>query len=358
VQSSSLKPLKILLTACGCPGASTLIKMLKLNGERSIQIVGTDMDSEAIGRFFCESFYQVPSGSSPNYISEITKIIKREQPDIVFPESSNEVIPLAEAKRELEALGTKVVVSSPEALLVATNKYLMYETLREKTQLPLPNYSSVTTYDEFVSTIYDLGYPKNPVVFKPHIGKGSRGVRILDPNANRLSQLLDQKPISKFMSLDELREIFQNIETPNFPQLVVMEYLEGMEKTTDSIALNGRELVTTVKTVERARWGVIVNGELVQDEDLINQTRAILKAIPLSYCVNIQFIAGKLIEINPRVSSFIYQDDFIPPYLAIKLALGEIDEEQVTSYQDKVDYGRRMVRYMDQVFHKGGCRLL
>jgi len=65
----------------------------------------------------------------------------------------------------------------------------------------------------------------------------------------------------------------------------------------------------------------------------------------------LQFIGGKLIEINPRVSTFIYQDDLIMPYLAIKLALGEMTEEEVREQQGKVKIGRRFVRYMDQVFY-------
>jgi len=67
----------------------------------------------------------------------------------------------------------------------------------------------------------------------------------------------------------------------------------------------------------------------------------------------LQFIGEKLIKINPCVSSFIYQDDLIPPYLAVKLALGELDEDGVRAYQKRVAYGRRMVRYMDRVFYGG-----
>jgi hypothetical protein len=37
-------------------------------------------------------------------------------------------------------------------------------------------------------------------------------------------------------------------------------------------------------------------------------------------------------------------------YLSIKLALGEITSDEVKVYQDKSKYGRRMVRYMDQIF--------
>ena len=74
--------------------------------------------------------------------------------------------------------------------------------------------------------------------------------------------------------------------------------------------------------------------------------------IPLSYNISIQFIGNKLIEINPRTSTYIYQDNLIEPYLAIKLLLGELTPEQIREYNGKIDYGRRMIRYMDQIFFK------
>ena len=347
-----MRKLKIVLTACGCPGASTLIRMLKNNGERPIDIIGTDMDNEAVGRFLCDGFYRVPAGQSEEYIPHLLEIIEKERPDILFPESSYEVYPLAQNKTKFEALGTQVVVSDPEPIAIANNKFLMYETLRKQTAIPLPQYHSVETLDEFLTAIEKLGYPESPVTFKPHIGKGSRGVRILDAKINRKQHLLEEKPQSKFMSLPEFEEIFS--DQGAFPQLLVMEYLEGAELTSDCIALQGSALLTTIKTVEQARWGVIVRGELVNRPDLVSQTQTILNSIPLSYCVNLQFIATKLIEINPRVSTFIYQNDLIAPYLAVKLALGEISEDDVMKHQTKIDYGRRMVRYMDQLFHKGG----
>jgi len=354
----TLRPIKLILTACGCPGASTLIRMLKQNGEREVEIIGTDMSLEAVGRYFCDGFHQVPSGTSPEYIPVMMDLVEKEKPDLIFPESSNEVLSLARSIKEFEGIGTGVVVSSPESIELASNKYLMYEAVRKGSGIDLPTYHSASNLDDFLEAADKLGYPDSPIVFKPHFGKGSRGVRIIDPRANRLHQLMEEKPTNKFMSLDEFTEIFRGLADEDFPNLLVMEYLEGMEKTADTIAMDGRELLTTIKTVERARWGVIVEGELVQDDSLVSQSREILRSIPLSYCVNIQFIANKLIEINPRVSTFIYQNDLIAPYLAVKLALGEITEEDVKAYRSKIDYGRRMIRYMDQLFHKKEERVL
>ena len=343
-----MKKIKLILTACGCPGASTLIRMLRNNGEREIEIVGVDMDEQAIGRFLADRFYQVPPGDSGDYIPRLLEITKREKPDIVFPESSNEVYNLACNRKKLEDIGAKVVVSDPEAIDIAANKHKMYEVLRNKTDIDLPSYYLANSPEDFLKAIGNLGYPDKPVIFKPPVGKGSRGVRIIDPAISRKDILMREKPISKYISLEEFKEIFFQDKT--FPPLLVMEYLKGTEYTADSIALEGRALLTTIKTVEQARWGVIVKGELVRRPDLVEQARKIIEAIPLSYCVNIQFIEDKLIEINPRVSTFIYQDSLIAPYIAIKLALGEITADEVTAYNSRIDYGRRMVRYMDQVF--------
>jgi len=343
-----LKPIKVLLTACGCPGASTLIRMLKENGEREVTIIGVDADDQAIGRFLADRFFRVPLARSPDYIPHMLELVEQVQPDVLLPESSTEVYPLAVHKEEFEDRGTAVLVSDPEAIEIASNKYRMYEVLKQKTDLPLPQYHYPRNLDEFISAVEKLGYPERPVCFKPHVGKGSRGFRILDPHIDRKELLLNYKPNSRYMSLEEFVEIFKG--DPEFPDFIVMEYLEGMEYTTDPLAIDGEMLLCTTKTVEAARWGVIVKGQLVNAPELVEQTKEILKVIPLSYNVNIQFIGNRLIEINPRVSSFIYQDDLIAPYVAVKLALGEITPDDVRRLQSRIAYGRRMVRYMDQVF--------
>jgi len=351
LSNNSVVNMKILLTGVGCPGASALIKMLKNNGERTVKIVGVDMDNEAAGRFFVDKFYKVPPGGSKDYIPFMVDLVAKEKPDILFPELTYEVYPLASNKQLFEELGTKVLVSEPEAIRIANNKYLMYEALNGK--ISLPKYFSVNSYEGFMNAAGELGYPEKPIVFKPHVGKGSRGVRIIDPKIDHKKHILETKPTSKYMSIAVFSEIFK--DAVDFPELLVMEYLDEKNKgqrTADSLCMEGRALFTTIKTVEQTRCGVIVKGELIKDTNLVEQTHKILKAISLSYCVNLQFIAGKLIEINPRVSSFVYQKDLNPPYLAVKLALGELNEEDLITYSEKIDYGLRMVRYMDQVSHR------
>jgi len=329
--------------------------MLQELPDRKISIVGTDIDDEAVGKFLVDRFYKVPHGRSEEYIPTMLSIVEKELPDVLLPESSDEIKQLSEHKQKFREYGAEILVSDSDVSKLTDNKYRMYEYLSQNAQISLPEFYIARSHRDFHKAAAKLGYPEKPIVIKPPVGKGSRGVRIIDSEINQKNLILKEKPDTLYMSIEEFDHVFT---TGEFPELLVMEYLNGEEVTADSICLQGKELLTTFKTVEKARCGVITRGELVERPNLMKATREILNAIPLSYCINVQFIDGKLVEINPRVSTFIFQRDFLLVDLAIRLAMGEITEEVISNYQYNIDYGRRMVRYMDQVFHNDGRRVL
>ena len=343
-----LRPIKLLLTATGAPGCSTLIRKLKNNGERETEIIGTDINEEVIGKFWSDKFYIIPPANSEDYIKSIIKIIKKENPDVFLPVSSAEVIPVSRNKKLLEKEGTKVMVSSYESLEIATNKYKLYLKLRENS-ISVPKFYYPRNLEEFTDMAKWLGYPEKKVCFKPHIGKGSRGFRILDESISRKDLLLNYKPESKYMSLKEFINIFK--EEEDFPDFIIMEYIEGKAYDAMVLCFEGETLLTTIKTREKERWGIITYGELVKNNEIIKLVKDIITIVPLSYNIGLQFIGNKLIEINPRLSTFIYQGNLIEPYLGIKLCLGEISKKEIYKYQDMVNYGKRMIRYMDQIFY-------
>jgi hypothetical protein len=148
--------------------------------------------------------------------------------------------------------------------------------------------------------------------------------------------------------MQEFKAIFKS--EPVFPDLLVMEFVEGEEIDAMTLSHAGEALLVTCKTRESARAGVVTRAELVCRPELVTACNKIIERIPLSYNSGMQFKGGRLIEINTRVSTFIYQDDMIEPYLSIKLALGEISHDEVRAYQGRIQFGRRMIRYMDQTF--------
>lgn len=345
-----MRDIKIIVTAVGCPGASTFIKYLRdYVKERKISIIGIDMNPEAVGRFMVDKFYLSPAANQiEEYKQFVFNLIREEKPDLFFCVSSYEVNQIALIKDQMEALGTKVIVSSAEALDIAGNKYNLYNKLKGITGVKIPRYFNPKNLTEFVEMAKELGYPKKRVCFKPHFSKGSRGFRIIDDTISRRDLLLNYKPESTFISMNEFVSIFENEK--DFPDLMIMEYIDGEEIDAMVLSYNNEALLITCKTRETTRAGVVMTGEMVKRSEIELACEKIIKEIPLNYNSGIQFKGGYLIEINPRVSTFIYQDNLIEPYLSIKLALGEISPAEIKDISKNIQYGRRFLRFMDQIF--------
>ncbi len=145
----TLPPLTIVLTAAGCPGAATLIRMLKANGERELRIVGVDMRADAVGRFLCDGFETVPPGASDEYLPALAAVVERERPDVLFVQSSAEVGPVARSRATFADLGARVLVASPEAVEVCSDKAAMHAALAGS-GVPEPRVLMPSSLEEFV----------------------------------------------------------------------------------------------------------------------------------------------------------------------------------------------------------------
>ena len=50
-------------------------------------------------------------------------------------------------------------------------------------------------------------------------------------------------------------------------------------------------------------------------------------------------------EINPRVSTYIYGKNYCAPYLSLKLAMGEMSANEGQAFQDKLPIGQALETY-------------
>jgi hypothetical protein len=131
---------------------------------------------------------------------------------------------------------------------------------------------------------------------------------------------------------------------------MLMEFVEGVEYTVDALVENGRLLLHQTKTREAIDTGLAMAFRTVDRPDLLAAAEHICRALGLDWFVNVQFKGDHLLEVNPRVSTFVYQEDFNLPYLGIKRALGELPDADLPALQSRVRDSRRTVRYYDQVF--------
>jgi carbamoyl-phosphate synthase large subunit len=191
----------------------------------------------------------------------------------------------------------------------------------------------------------ELGYPDRPVCFKPVFSSGSRGFRVLDPTVDRAHQLLYERPGSVAMRLDEALELLPDEGV----DLLVMELATGGERTIDGIADGERVVLGHPKTRESMRAGLAMYFVTLEDEELMRIADAIVRELAIEWFVNIQLVGDFVIEINPRVSTIVYQEDLNLPYLGVKRALGEISDDELAALRSRVRPGRTALRYFDQL---------
>ena len=338
-----MRPLTVLLTASGVPGSAALIRALRENGEREVRIVGTDMSELAIGRHLCDSFHVVPAGSEPGFTDALVDICERERIDAVLPQSSYELLPLAEGK---ERFGdTTVLVASPEAVRRSNDKAETYALL-DSIGVRGPAWRSVSGAESVSAAAQELGYPDEDVAFKPLVSSGSRGFRVLSASADRRRQLFENRPgVAETLRLEELVELLGDDET----QALVMELARGPERTIDGIARKGRIVLGHPKTREEMRAGPAMYFQTLDDPDLMEIAARIAAELELDHFFNIQLVGDAVIEINPRISTIVYQEDLNLPYLGLKHALGELDVDELAAIAGSVRPGRKALRYFDQV---------
>ncbi len=342
-----MKDVTVLLTGAGAPGASGIIKSLRVVDEREIRIVGVDVNADAYGFAFTDAAYTVPYGDEEGYIPRLAEIAETEAVDVILPLTTREISPLSAHRNRFDAT---VMVSAFEALQVANNKGRLYDFLASEGFASAPAFRQVASEAAFVEAVRSLGYPEQPVCFKPPVASGMRGFRILDKSTDRATRLLEEKPGAPITTLEEIRPVLSAAE--QFPELAVMEYLPGEEYSVDTLAMGDEVGPVLPRSRSRTRAGITFEGTVEHDEQLIEESRAISETLGLEYNINLQFRYDadgepKLIEINPRVSGTIVMCvgagvNF--PYLGVKHALGE------PLPATDIEWGTQMVRYWDELF--------
>jgi carbamoyl-phosphate synthase large subunit len=342
----TLRPITVLVSASGAPGTAALLRALRENGEREMRLVGTDMGERAVGRHLCDAFHLVPPGSDPGFADAVLEIVEREAVDAVLPQSSFDLAGLAAHR---ERFPVPVLVSSPETIRRSNDKAETYALL-QRLGVTGPDFRRVNGARGVATAAAELGYPERPVCFKPVFSSGSRGFRVLDPTVDRAHQLLHERPGSVAMRLEEA---FDLLPPEGGPDLLVMELATGGERTIDGIADGERVVLGHPKTRESMRAGLAMYFVTLEDEKLLEMADRLVAELEIEHFFNVQLVGEHVIEINPRISTIVYQDDLNLPYLGVKRVLGEIGDEELASLRSRVRPGRASLRYFDQVDFDG-----
>jgi carbamoyl-phosphate synthase large subunit len=154
----------VLVSAAGAPGTAALVRALRENGEREVRVVGTDMAERSVGRHLCDAFQLVPAGSDPEFADAMLEVVRRESVEAILPQSSFDLLGLAEAKEHFGDVA--VMVSSPDAVRRSNDKAESYALLDE-IGVPGPKWRRVVGGEAVAEAARELGYPDEDVALKP-----------------------------------------------------------------------------------------------------------------------------------------------------------------------------------------------
>lgn len=338
-----MKNLRILITGAGAPGILGTLYSLKNNFDnRSVYIIGTDSNLEVVGKYVCDKFFQIPHSSlRDEYLDSMEKICSNEEVDIIIPQNTFELLLLSERKKIFERKGTRILVSDPQAIEMSNNKYRLMQKCNE-IGIPVGEFKIVNNFKDLKIFAKKLGWPKREVVIKPPISNGLRGVRIIDENFDSKKAFYSEKPTSLTTKMDNLYGVIGD----SFPELIVTEFLSGIEYTVDVFRYNEQSIVIP-RLRELVRSGITFTGKSIKHEKIIEYSLALSNSIGLEYCFGFQFkLDGKdcpkILESNPRIQGTMVLSTFSGAniiYLSVKALLGE------NFNLPQVNWNTRLLRY-------------
>jgi carbamoyl-phosphate synthase large subunit len=197
--------MNIAVTASGGGVGQSIIKSLRGSG---YNIIALDSDILAAGLYMVNDYSLIPKAGDDDYIVKLLDICKSKNINLLFPGMDCELKKLSENRDSFAQAGTKIVISSPDVVKIADDKYL---TNRFIYKLGLPTIKTIRL--GAIVKIWNLDYP---VIMKPKVG----GARSRD--------------VYKLNSQDDIPD---NIDLRDY---VLQEYIEGDEYTCGTVTLDGK----------------------------------------------------------------------------------------------------------------------
>lgn len=335
-----MKKVKVLVTAIGGPTAQGVLR--RLREKENVFIVGADRRTVTSGNQFCDVIHQIPRFTELDaYKKAIAEIVEKEQIDVIFPSLHEEIEIYHTFRNELPAL---VALPESEDFEVLKDKEKVYEFLAEHNlHRYIPKYVGFTDTDD-VLKILGHSFPEDScVVVKEVSGYGAMGFSILTSRENYLKALKAGK--NKVVNIADYCDI------PSSDKRIAMEYLDGQEYSVDVFLHKGKVVVAVPRERTGVSSGLVLDGKVVFNEDLIQAATEITECIATDGFINLQFFQTesgyKLTDVNARfcgsqVMSLGAGVNF--PYLFIQYnLLGE-----TAAIAPK--WNTRMIRYREHFF--------
>lgn len=238
----------------------------------NLRIYGTDMDETAPALLWCNEARIVCRINDDDYIPTLLGICRRDRIDLLIPTIDTDLLKLAEAREQFEALGTRVLIADPEMVALCRDKRRT-GAFFESCGLDAPK-----AYDEWAK------YPGPfPCFIKPKDGSSSIDAYRVDT----------REQLEQFAS--------------KVADYIVQPFISGREYTIDAFCdYEGRPVSIVTRERLAIRAGEVLKTRIDLDSQMFSEAHKILDKFRPRGPITIQLIRDEVngrdwyIEINPR----------------------------------------------------------
>lgn len=304
--------------------ACHIIDRIRNNADNTpFEIYGSNVNQYSAMLQACDHRYTEPLLKGDDYIEFCLDFCRTHRIEIFIP--NRNLLLIAEHREQFEKAGTMVLLAADSGTLrTITDKARLYEEVKKKGLIKVPEFHIVNTADSFIEACRDLQKKNLEICFKPVISEGGAGFRIIDDRSDSPDSLF--KAITPRISLNSAYQALS--AKPSFPDLMVLEYLAGFEYSVDCLAGKGKMIAAVPRKKFDARIRYLEDRPELRD--IAEQFRKLFSLVNL-FNVQVKYsgTVPALIEVNPRMSAGIHISCLSGvnfPYLAIKLMQkGEIE---------------------------------
>ncbi|MFQ3544289.1 ATP-grasp domain-containing protein [Halobacillus rhizosphaerae] len=260
----------VFLTGAGGAAVPGLIRILKSKGYR---VLAGDMDPHAVGLYTADQGFKLPQGDSPEFSKKLAELCQQEKVDVLIPLVDEEL----PASAALGSESLAVLVPDKTFIELCLDKYKLMQAF-EKAGIPFPRTKLAS------EGAHDL---KFPIIAKPRVGRGSRGVEV-------------------FQSIDEFNSYRGTL--PSAKDILIQEYIDGLEFTVSvCVWRDGRVQAVIPKEIIKKR-GVTQLAVTRKNSVIEKVCIKIQEQLQADGPFNVQLRIDKqgvpfVFEINPRFST-------------------------------------------------------
>lgn len=304
-----------------CAGRRTyLLKYFKENMSAEDKVVATDMQLSAPALQAADVKIQVPAVYDPKYIDITLNICKEQKIDALLCLNDLELPILSENKSRFEALGVKVIVSDPEVIDIAFDKYKTAQWV-ESLGLNAPKtYVTLASAKEALAK----GEISFPLFMKPRWGSGSIGLETIDD--------MEELDIYYNLLMKKIKKTILATASVGDEYIMIQEKLTGKEFGLDVMNdLQGNNVAVSVKQKLAMRAGETDKAITVDIPEVYEMGRKIGKNLKHIGNLDVDIMQRSngdycVLELNPRFGGgypFSYEAGVNMPKAIIQWVKGE-----------------------------------